>query len=237
MFNGSFAKPSYKDLFGPEIKDNLIKRFGNGVSEQDAVREGYYYALDMCVEFQYKSEGLLTEDWIEHISHEVYVAIEEYLFELSISEKDFILLVSSAIRDFNQVKIDVNTYYNRLDVVQSREGDLTKESFIQTKLTTPVQQVLMESINLKKIIQVRVIPLVTFEEKMDIRDGRINENVVDKLCLVGALQLESRSSMASLYACTLAIATIIKEYEWGTEYLTTDGLYELATRIVGRKRI
>ena len=35
----------------------------------------------------------------------------------------------------------------------------------------------------------------------------------------------------SAYCAAMAVGTIIKEYEWGTQYLTPDGLYELATRI------
>lgn len=29
------------------------------------------YSCDMCLEFQRKSDGLLTSDWIEHITREV----------------------------------------------------------------------------------------------------------------------------------------------------------------------
>lgn len=34
------------------------------------------YSCDMCLEFQRKSDGLLTSDWIEHITREVGEALK-----------------------------------------------------------------------------------------------------------------------------------------------------------------
>lgn len=37
------------------------------------------YSCDMCLEFQRKSDGLLTSDWIEHITKEVGEALKSIL--------------------------------------------------------------------------------------------------------------------------------------------------------------
>ncbi len=108
-----FPKPAYKDYFGPEIRQNLINRYGSHATESQVVDAGYYYSLDMCIEFQRKSEGLLSVDWIRHISSEVYAAINEYVFELEMSKDDFISRVIVGMGDQQRAQREVNRYYNR----------------------------------------------------------------------------------------------------------------------------
>ena len=40
------------------------------------ITECVMYSCDMCLEFQRKSDGLLTSDWIEHITKEVGESIK-----------------------------------------------------------------------------------------------------------------------------------------------------------------
>lgn len=108
---------------------------------------------------------------------------------------------------------------------------MTKEEFLQAKANAPINQVLQESIAYKRTIQFDILPLLTKMEVYDIHKSRKNEGVIDKLCQLGALQMHKGYGFISIYACAMAIATIIKEYEWGLEYLKSDGLYELVTRI------
>lgn len=90
---------------------------------------------------------------------------------------------------------------------------------------------LPKMINYKKYVQEKVIDIATRRELEDVRDCRINQGMIDKLTrLVKQAMLSSRD-MQSFYCAAMAVGTIIKEYEWGTQYLTPDGLYELATRI------
>ena len=110
-----FSKPSFKNFFGPEIRKNIVNRYGEyQVREQDVITEGVYYAVDMCIEFQRKSEGLLTHDWVEHISKEVYSAINQYVFDLNISQEEFVQRVYVHTANLSNAKTLVDRYYNRI---------------------------------------------------------------------------------------------------------------------------
>ncbi len=114
---------------------------------------------------------------------------------------------------------------------------ITKESFLQAKDTAPLMQVLTESIRYKNAIQTSIIPMLTNQELEDVKNSRINLDVINKFCQLGAWQPNVTSNTTSLYACAMAIATIIKEYGWGTDYLTPDGLYNLVTSILDKAPI
>ena len=86
-------------------------------------------------------------------------------------------------------------------------------------------------INYKKYVQVKVLEIATQKELEDVRDCRINQGMIDKLVKLCKTAMGGASDAQSAYCAAMAVGTIIKEYEWGTQYLTPDGLYELATRI------
>ena len=90
---------------------------------------------------------------------------------------------------------------------------------------------LPKMINYKKYVQEKVIDIATSKELEDIRDCRINQGLIDKLTKLAKQAMLSSRDTQSFYCTAMAVGTIIKEYEWGTQYLTPDGLYELATRI------
>ena len=75
------------------------------------------YSCDMCLEFQRKSDGLLTSDWIEHITKEVGESIKIIL------PKDFNDTASHVAIDKVQqlmrfpainLQEEVDRYYNRI---------------------------------------------------------------------------------------------------------------------------
>lgn len=58
--------------------------------------------------------------------------------------------------------------------------------------------------------------------------------VVNKLTMLGEAQYQqfSEHSNEILYCLCMAIGTIIKEYDWGTDYITQPGMCELAKKIM-----
>lgn len=48
---------------------------------------------------------------------------------------------------------------------------------------------------------------------------------------LGYRKYSIKPTTENLYCASIAVATIIKEYEWGMEYLIGDGLYKLAKRV------
>lgn len=90
---------------------------------------------------------------------------------------------------------------------------------------------LPKMINYKTYVQEKIIDLANRKELEDVRDCRINQGMIDKLTRLAKQAMQPFSDAQSFYCAAMAVGTIIKEYEWGTRYLTPDGLYELATRI------
>lgn len=86
-------------------------------------------------------------------------------------------------------------------------------------------------INYKKFIQEKVLDIATDMELEDVRDCSINQGMIDKLTKLAKQAMLPSQDVQSLYCAAMAVGTIIKEYEWGTGYLTPDGLFELAGRI------
>ena len=90
---------------------------------------------------------------------------------------------------------------------------------------------LPKMINYKKYIQVKILDIASRKELEDVRDCRINQGMIDKLVKLCKTAMGGANDVQSAYCAAMAVGTIIKEYEWGQQYLTPDGLYELATRI------
>lgn len=113
-----FAKPRFRTFFEPDIIRNLELRSDNFVKPlylNDLINECVMYAVDMCIEFQQKSDGLLSSEWIDHITTEV-CAVFEKLFpnkfrgtQVSDAKVKVTLLMQTPSTALKQV----NEYYNR----------------------------------------------------------------------------------------------------------------------------
>lgn len=110
---------------------------------------------------------------------------------------------------------------------------ITKQEFdIATKSARAnLALVLPKMICYKSYIQVSVLDITTSQELADVRDGRINQVLIDKLCHLAHQEWLLSRDVTSLYCAAMAVATIIKEYDWGTQYLIGNGLWEIAQRI------
>lgn len=87
-------------------------------------------------------------------------------------------------------------------------------------------------IDYKNFIQRAIIPMLTTSELADIRDSRLNDVVITKLCKLAKQKWLSKADATTLYCAAMAVATIVKEYEWGMQYLVGDGLWTMAQRII-----
>lgn len=75
------------------------------------------YSCDMCLEFQRKSDGLLTSDWIEHIATEAVEAMrllfpedfDDSAANTAVSKVKTLMQFSAA--NFQE---EVDRYYNRM---------------------------------------------------------------------------------------------------------------------------
>lgn len=89
---------------------------------------------------------------------------------------------------------------------------------------------LPKMIDYKTYIQRNVLDVATSEELADVSNEIFNPSLLNKLILLAKSKWQSGTS-EDLYCLSMAIATIIKEYGWGTEYLNNEGLYRLAVQI------
>ena len=110
---------------------------------------------------------------------------------------------------------------------------ITKQEFdIATKSARAnLALVLPKMISYKSYIQVSVLDITTSQELADVRDGRINQVLIDKLCHLAHQEWLLSQDVTSLYCAAMAVATIVKEYDWGPQYLIGNGLWEIAQRI------
>ena len=69
------------------------------------------------------------------------------------------------------------------------------------------------------------------KELYDIALSKKNDTVIEKLIAIGKALYIQNPSDEKAYMIAISIATIIKEYEWGSYYLSGDGLYELVNKI------
>ena len=112
-------KPSFHQYFETDIIQNIKNRTCDLTLPMylpDLMKECFMYSTDMCIEFQQKSDGLLTSEWIGHITNEVCIVFQK-LFprdfgaiqtELAKAE------VENLMRMPNEALRQVNEYYNRL---------------------------------------------------------------------------------------------------------------------------
>ena len=110
---------------------------------------------------------------------------------------------------------------------------ITKQEFdIATKSARAnLALVLPKMISYKSYVQRAILNVATQKELADVRDGRINQVLIDKLCHIAHQEWMLSQDATSLYCVAIAVATIVKEYDWGTQYLIGNGLWEIAQRI------
>ena len=115
----SFHKPQFRQFFKTDLTNNL-RTYSKGSSEPltlaTIMEECVMYSCDMCLEFQTQSDGLLTPDWIAHITNEVYIALQE-LSPIELSEKerwDAIDRVQTLMRRPFETRRKVDEYYHRI---------------------------------------------------------------------------------------------------------------------------
>ena len=111
-------KPRFRDFFETDIMHNIRSRtndFSIPFYEADMITECVMYAVDMCIEFQRKSDGLLSDDWIDHISSEVCsVFRKNYPADFGINEtNDANIKVEILLHTPASALKQVNEYYNR----------------------------------------------------------------------------------------------------------------------------
>lgn len=111
--------------------------------------------------------------------------------------------------------------------------DLNNWISVKSIVHQNINKYLPKMIDFKEHIQRAIIPLLSPQELSDIRDSRLNKNVIRKLAELGKKHYcnPQDQSDAILYCICLSIGTIIKEYGWGTKYISQDGMCELASLI------
>ena len=110
---------------------------------------------------------------------------------------------------------------------------ITKKEFenVAESMRQNVLLALPKMIEYKQSIQTKVLDIATQEELLYVVACQINQRLIDKLVHLAHNELINEGDAASLYCVAMAVGTIIKEFDWGTYYISPDGLYELATRI------
>lgn len=113
---------------------------------------------------------------------------------------------------------------------------ISKDEFdkaaIQVK--TNITSILPQMIAYKTLIQNEILNVATQQELHDVVSCRINEGMIDKMADIAHREWRKKGDAVSLYCVAMAVATIVKEYDWGVKYLVGDGLFVLATRIHDR---
>lgn len=85
---------------------------------------------------------------------------------------------------------------------------------------------------LKTCIQNEIVEMLSSDEQRDIMLSVRNEATISKLIMIGKRHYVQNQSEERLYMVAMSVGTIIKEYGWGTSFVTDDGLYGLALRII-----
>lgn len=84
----------------------------------------------------------------------------------------------------------------------------------------------------KKHIQTAILTVATQQELCDVRDSIFNQSIFDKLINIAQhIWVKDSKDIKYLYCAAMAVGTIIKEYDWGTQYVMPHGLYEIANQI------
>lgn len=115
-----FPKPRFRDSFRRDLIKNFVGRSDGKtirVYKYDLVIECVMYSCDMCLEFQRKSEGLLTKDWVEHITTEVGEALKT-IFPDVFNDSDIIRAIDKVhkllVVPERYLQVQIDQYYNRI---------------------------------------------------------------------------------------------------------------------------
>lgn len=111
-------------------------------------------------------------------------------------------------------------------MINKQEFDLAAKTVVSNFAAA-----LPKMISYKSYIQKAVLDIATNRELEDVRDCHINQGMIDKLCRLAKNEWLRSADSQSLYCAAMAVATIVKEYDWGTQYLVGDGLWEIANKI------
>lgn len=85
--------------------------------------------------------------------------------------------------------------------------------------------------NIKTILQNQITDQLSLQEMQDVVLSKKNENTIDKLVILGKKIYNQNPTEEKVYMIAMSIGTIIKEYGWGNDYVTNEGIYRLANRI------
>ncbi len=91
---------------------------------------------------------------------------------------------------------------------------------------------LSRMIPLKSNIQNQIVNYLSEREKACIINSQINEDVIIKLTSLASIYYNQSPDKTNLFILCMVIGTIIKEYEWGTYYITTEGVLKLSKLIL-----
>lgn len=112
---------------------------------------------------------------------------------------------------------------------------VTREQFSDATqcVKSNILQFLVKMAGYKNSIQRKVLDIATMQELQDVHDCIINQGLINKLTRLakGEWQDDDDKDIESLYCAAMAVATIIKEYDWDAYYLSEDGLFQIAQRI------
>lgn len=113
-------KPRFRDYFRQDLINNLMNLFNQGTIQlykHHVITECVMYSCDMCLEFQRKSDGLLTSDWIEHITKEVGESIKITL-PRDFNDADIHVAIDKVQQlmrfPATNLQEEVDRYYNRI---------------------------------------------------------------------------------------------------------------------------
>ena len=107
-------------------------------------------------------------------------------------------------------------------------------STVQANVMKNASRYMALMINFKSLIQREIIPMLSQQELSDIRDCRLNTSTINKLVTLGKKHFQSSTEKSNevLYCLCMAIGTIIKEYDWGTQYIQQSGMCAISQKIV-----
>lgn len=113
-------KPQFRNHFRQDLINNLMKVSNQGTIQlykHHVMKECVMYASEMCLEFQKQSDGLISSDWIEHITKETGEALKSILpkdfdnNDITIAVRQVKELLKFPIRNLQE---EIDRYYKRL---------------------------------------------------------------------------------------------------------------------------
>ena len=118
MFNP--PKHRFRDYFRQDLINNLMNRSNQGTIQlykHHIITECVMYSCEMCLEFQHKSDGLLTSDWIEHITKEAGEALK-IILPRDFNDADIHVAIDKVQQlmrfPATNLQEEVDRYYNRI---------------------------------------------------------------------------------------------------------------------------